>query len=248
MSIEVKNVIKKFGKFAAVDDLSLKIGTGELVALLGPSGSGKTTLLRIIAGLEFPDQGEVFYGEEEVTDRSAYHRKAGFVFQHYALFQHLSVFENIAFGLRVRPAKHRPAEADIRDRVLELLDRVQLAGYEKRLPSQLSGGQRQRVAFARALAIEPQVLLLDEPFGALDAKVRKELRTWLRSFHDTTHLTSLFVTHDQDEAFEVADRVVVLHQGKIQQDGTPREIRERPANDFVADFLGLYTESAASGI
>lgn len=248
MSIEVKNVTKKFGKFAAVDDLSLKIETGELVALLGPSGSGKTTLLRIIAGLEFPGEGHIFYFGNEVTEHSAYQRKAGFVFQHYALFQHLSVLENIAFGLRVRPAKTRPKEEEIRKRALDLLERVQLKGFEKRLPSQLSGGQRQRVAFARALAIEPQVLLLDEPFGALDAKVRKELRTWLRSFHDTTHLTSLFVTHDQDEAFEVADRVVVLHQGKIQQDGTPQEIRERPANDFVADFLGLYPESASSGI
>ncbi|HEY5792093.1 MAG TPA: sulfate ABC transporter ATP-binding protein [Chthoniobacterales bacterium] len=248
MSVEVTHVTKKFGKFAAVDDLSLKIETGELIALLGPSGSGKTTLLRIIAGLEFPGEGHVIYAGEDVTEKSAYQRKAGFVFQHYALFHHLNVFENIAFGLRVRPSRTRPKETEIRDRVLALLDKVQLKGLEKRLPSQLSGGQRQRVAFARALAIEPQVLLLDEPFGALDAKVRKELRTWLRSFHDTTHLTSLFVTHDQDEAFEVADRVVVLHQGKIQQDGTPREIRERPANDFVADFLGLYPESAASGI
>ena len=242
MSVEVRNITKTFGRSAALHDVSLTVGTGELVALLGPSGSGKTTLLRIIAGLEFADDGDdgrVLFHGHDVTDRSAYKRRAGFVFQHYALFQHMTVFENVAFGLRVRPRRERPPEADIAARVNELLARVQLPTYGERLPSQLSGGQRQRIALARALAIEPQVLLLDEPFGALDAKVRKELRRWLRHFHQETHLTTLFVTHDQDEAFEVADRVVILHEGAIQQIGTPAEVRNTPANEFVSDFLGV---------
>jgi len=239
MSVEIQKTLKKFGNFTAVNNVDLKIETGELVALLGPSGSGKTTLLRIIAGLEFPDEGEISFAGKNVTESSAYERKAGFVFQHYALFNHLSIYENIAFGLRVLPRKLRPSEDVIRARVQELLNAVQLPGLEKRLPTQLSGGQRQRVAFARALAIGPQVLLLDEPFGALDAKVRKELRRWLREFHEKTHLTTLFVTHDQDEAFEVADRVVIIDKGIIQQDGTPDEVRTNPANNFVSEFLDL---------
>jgi sulfate transport system ATP-binding protein len=241
MSVEVQNITKTFGRAAALHDVNFTVGTGELIALLGPSGSGKTTLLRIIAGLEFPDddQSRVLFHGTDVTDRSAYKRRAGFVFQHYALFQHMTVFENVAFGLRVRPRRERPPEPDITARVNELLARVQLPTYGDRLPSQLSGGQRQRIALARALAIEPQVLLLDEPFGALDAKVRKELRRWLRHFHRETHLTTLFVTHDQDEAFEVADRVVILHEGAIQQIGTPAEVRNTPANEFVSDFLGV---------
>ncbi len=237
MSVAVQHISKKFGAFPALNDVSLKVRTGELLALLGPSGSGKTTLLRVIAGLEIPDDGQVLFEEEDVTEKSAYERRAGFVFQHYALFQHMNVFENIAFGLRVLPRKKRPDAAKILARVTELLGLIQLDGYEKRLPSQLSGGQRQRVALARALAIEPRVLLLDEPFGALDAKVRKDLRKWLRHFHDQTHLTSLFVTHDQDEAFELADRVVIFNQGQIQQIGAPCELRENPQNDFVREFL-----------
>ena len=237
MSVAVQNITKTFGAFPALYDVSLEVQTGELLALLGPSGSGKTTLLRIIAGLEVPDSGLVTFVGEDVTDKSAYARKAGFVFQHYALFQHMNVFENIAFGLRVLPRKKRPGREAVAKRVSDLLQLIQLEGYEKRMPSQLSGGQRQRVALARALAIEPRVLLLDEPFGALDAKVRKDLRKWLRHFHERTHLTSLFVTHDQDEAFELADRVVVFNQGKIQQIGSPDELRENPQNDFVREFL-----------
>ncbi len=238
MSIQIQNVTKRFERFVALDEVTLPVETGELVALLGPSGSGKTTLLRIIAGLEFPDgPGQIFFGDRNVTNLSAYIRRAGFVFQHYALFAHMNVFENIAFALRVLPRSKRPPEAAIRTRVSELLEAVQLPGMEKRLPSQLSGGQRQRVAFARALAIEPQVLLLDEPFGALDARVRKELRRWLRSFHERVRLTTVFVTHDQDEAFEVADRVVILHRGTIQQAGSPDAVKRAPANSFVADFL-----------
>ena len=241
MSVEVKNVIKKFGGFTALDNVSLKVDSGELVALLGPSGSGKTTLLRTIAGLEFPDNpGEaqvLFYGED-VTQIPASERKAGFAFQHYALFRHMSVFENIAFGLRVRPKTTRPPEAEIRARVEKLLKLIQLDPLAKRFPSQLSGGQRQRVALARALAVEPKVLLLDEPFGALDAKVRKELRRWLRQLHDEIHITTLFVTHDQEEALEVADRVAILRDGKIEQIGTPEEIYDHPASPFVYDFLG----------
>jgi sulfate/thiosulfate transport system ATP-binding protein len=240
MSVEVKNVTKKFGSFTALDNVSLKVESGELVALLGPSGSGKTTLLRTIAGLEFPDPGNaqvLFYGED-VTQIPACERKAGFAFQHYALFRHLSVFENIAFGLRVRPKSTRPPEAEIRARVEKLLKLIQLEPMAKRYPSQLSGGQRQRVALARALAVEPKVLLLDEPFGALDAKVRKELRRWLRQLHDEIHITTLFVTHDQEEALEVSDRVAILRAGKIEQIGTPEEIYDHPASPFVYDFLG----------
>jgi sulfate transport system ATP-binding protein len=240
MSVEVKNVTKKFGDFTALDNVSVKIESGELVALLGPSGSGKTTLLRIVAGLEFPDDGHsqvLFYGED-VTQIPASERKAGFAFQHYALFRHMTVFENVAFGLRVRPKHLRPTEAKIRERVGELLKLIQLEPLAKRFPSQLSGGQRQRVALARALAVEPKVLLLDEPFGALDAKVRKELRRWLRKLHDEIHITTLFVTHDQEEALEVADRVAILRDGKIEQIGTPEEIYDHPASPFVYDFLG----------
>ena len=241
MSIEVREITKKFSKYPALDNVSLKIETGELIALLGPSGSGKTTLLRLIAGLEFPEDNKsrVLFEGTDVTQLTAYKRHAGFVFQHYALFSHMSVFENVAFGLRVQKRHLRPSKDAIRARVLELLDAVQLSGFEKRLPSQLSGGQRQRVAFARALAIEPQVLLLDEPFGALDTKVRKELRRWLREFQDRIKLTTLFVTHDQDEAFEVSDRVVLIDKGKVQQIGTPDEVRKNPANRFVAEFLDL---------
>ena len=241
MSVEVKNVTKKFGSFTALDNVSLKVESGELVALLGPSGSGKTTLLRTIAGLEFPDNtGEaqvLFYGED-VTQIPASERKAGFAFQHYALFRHMSVFENIAFGLRVRPKTTRPSEDEIRARVEKLLHLIQLEPQAKRFPSQLSGGQRQRVALARALAVEPKVLLLDEPFGALDAKVRKELRRWLRQLHDEIHVTTLFVTHDQEEALEVSDRVAILRAGQIEQIGTPEEIYDKPASPFVYDFLG----------
>ena len=240
MSVEVINVTKKFGNFTALDNVSLKVESGELVALLGPSGSGKTTLLRTIAGLEFPDPGNaqvLFYGED-VTQIPASERKAGFAFQHYALFRHMTVFENIAFGLRVRPKTTRPPEDDIRARVDKLLKLIQLEPMAKRFPSQLSGGQRQRVALARALAVEPKVLLLDEPFGALDAKVRKELRRWLRQLHDEIHVTTLFVTHDQEEALEVSDRVAILRAGRIEQIGTPDEIYDHPASPFVYDFLG----------
>jgi sulfate/thiosulfate transport system ATP-binding protein len=240
MSVEVLNVTKKFGQFTALDNVSLKVESGELVALLGPSGSGKTTLLRIIAGLEFPDPGNaqvLFYGED-VTTIPASQRKAGFAFQHYALFRHLNVFENIAFGLRVRPRPVRPNEAEIHARVEKLLKLIQMEPQARRFPSQLSGGQRQRVSLARALAVEPKVLLLDEPFGALDAKVRKELRRWLRRLHDEIHITTLFVTHDQEEALEVADRVAILRVGRIEQIGTPEEIYDNPASPFVYDFLG----------
>lgn len=242
MSVGIENITKTFGNFQALRDVSFEVQTGELVALLGPSGSGKTTLLRIIAGLEFPDDGPgaIQYHGVDVTELSAFRRKAGFVFQHYALFPYMTVAENIAFGLKARPRKTRPGRQEIRHRVQELLKLVQLESHGKRFPGQLSGGQRQRIALARALAIEPSVLLLDEPFGALDAKVRKDLRRWLREFHDTTHLTSLFVTHDQEEAFELADRVVILNQGEIQQIGEPATIRTQPENAFVADFLGLY--------
>lgn len=240
MSVEVRNVTKKFGTFTALDQVSLKVESGELVALLGPSGSGKTTLLRMIAGLEFPDPGDaqiLFYGED-VTHVPASERKAGFAFQHYALFRHMNVFDNIAFGLRVRTKKTRPPAEKIRARVTELLKLIQLEPLAARFPAQLSGGQRQRVALARALAVEPKVLLLDEPFGALDAKVRKELRRWLRKLHDEIHITTLFVTHDQEEALEVADRVAILRAGRIEQIGTPEEIYDRPTSPFVYDFLG----------
>jgi sulfate transport system ATP-binding protein len=234
MSISVKGVTKRFGGFVALDNVSLEVPAGELLALLGPSGSGKTTLLRIISGLEVADTGTVHYEDEDVTDAAVRERNVGFVFQHYALFRHMTVFDNVAFGLRVRK---RP-KAEIRDRVRELLRLVQLEGLERSLPSQLSGGQRQRVALARALAAQPKVLLLDEPFGALDAKVRQELRQWLRRLHDELHVTSVFVTHDQEEAFEVSDRVVIMNQGRIEQAGSPAEIFENPANPFVMDFLG----------
>ena len=234
MSIRVRNVTKRFGEFTALDHVSLEVPSGALLALLGPSGSGKTTLLRIIAGLEEADRGSVLYHDEDVTGAAVRERNVGFVFQHYALFRHMTVFENIAFGLRVR---HWP-RARIKERVSELLRLVQLLGLERSLPAQLSGGQRQRVALARALAAEPKVLLLDEPFGALDAKVRQELRQWLRRLHDEIHVTSVFVTHDQEEAFEVADRVVVMRRGQIEQVGTPQEIFEHPATPFVMDFLG----------
>jgi sulfate transport system ATP-binding protein len=238
MSIEARNIIKTFGKFRALDDVSLTVETGELIALLGPSGSGKTTLLRIIAGLEEADRGEILFQGEDVARRHARDRQVGFVFQHYALFRHMSVLENVAFGLRVRPRRLRPSNAEIKERALELLRLVQLDGLAGRRPSQLSGGQRQRVALARALAVEPRVLLLDEPFGALDAKVRQELRRWLRRLHDDLHITTLFVTHDQEEALEVADRVVVMNRGRIEQAGTPDEVYEHPATPFVYNFLG----------
>jgi sulfate transport system ATP-binding protein len=238
MSIEVLNIRKQFGTYEALRDVSLKIETGELVALLGPSGSGKTTLLRIIAGLELPDSGTVLMNGEDATKFTARDRHVGFVFQHYALFRHLTVFENIAFGLRLRPKSTRPPEKEIRDRVRKLLDLIQLGWLGDRYPNQLSGGQRQRVALARALAVEPRVLLLDEPFGALDARVRKELRRWLRRLHDELHVASVFVTHDQEEALEVSDRVAIMNQGKIEQSGTPAEVYDNPANAFVYQFLG----------
>ncbi|HMF12470.1 MAG TPA: TOBE-like domain-containing protein [Gemmataceae bacterium] len=234
MSITIKDLNKRFGSFQALDNVSLEVRDGELLALLGPSGSGKTTLLRVIAGLETADSGSVLYRGEEVTHRSARDRNVGFVFQHYALFRHMTVFENVAFGLRVR----RTPDARVRQRVGELLHLIRLDGYEHRLPSELSGGQRQRVALARALAAEPRVLLLDEPFGALDAKVRQELRQWLRRLHDELHVTSVFVTHDQEEAFEVADRVAVLRGGRIEQVGSPQHVFDHPANPFIMDFLG----------
>lgn len=238
MTIEVRNIVKKFGAFAALDGVDLKVGKGELLALLGPSGSGKTTLLRIIAGLDWPDSGEVRFDGENALARGAGERHVGFVFQHYALFRHMNVFENVAFGLRVQPRAIRMNEAGIKRRVDELLDLVQLGWLADRYPSQLSGGQRQRIALARALAIEPRILLLDEPFGALDAKVRKELRRWLRSLHDEIHVTSIFVTHDQEEALEVANRVVVMDKGKIEQIGTPGEVYDNPATAFVHGFIG----------
>ncbi|MBV8379226.1 MAG: sulfate ABC transporter ATP-binding protein [Paucibacter sp.] len=238
MSISVRNIHKRFGGTLACDGLDLDVQEGELVALLGPSGCGKTTLLRIIAGLEQPDDGQVLFHGEDVTARDARSRQVGFVFQHYALFNHMSVFENVAFGLRVRPRATRPREAEIKRRVDELLSLVQLDSLGARHPQQLSGGQRQRVALARALAVEPRVLLLDEPFGALDAKVRKELRRWLRQLHEEVPVTSLFVTHDQDEALEVADRVVVLNGGRVEQIATPEDLVLAPATPFVRDFLG----------
>jgi sulfate/thiosulfate transport system ATP-binding protein len=238
VAIEVKNIVKRFGTFAALDGVDLKVANGELLALLGPSGSGKTTLLRIIAGLDWPDVGEVSFDGENALARGASERHVGFVFQHYALFRHMTVFENVAFGLRVQPRAVRKDEAGIRARVKELLDLVQLDWLSNRYPSQLSGGQRQRIALARALAIEPRILLLDEPFGALDAKVRKELRQWLRSLHSEIHVTSIFVTHDQEEALEVANRVVVMDRGRIEQIGTPGEVYDNPATAFVHGFIG----------
>jgi sulfate transport system ATP-binding protein len=238
MSIELTGVSRRFGDFVAVDGVDLTIDTGELVALLGPSGSGKTTLLRIIAGLEAADTGRVAFHGEDATGTHARERQVGFVFQHYALFGHMTIFENVAFGLRVRPRRLRLPEREIRRKVDELLALVQLDGYAQRFPHQLSGGQRQRIALARALAVEPRVLLLDEPFGALDAKVRRELRRWLRRLHDEVHVTSVFVTHDQDEALDVADRVVVMNRGRVEQVGTPDEVYDRPATPFVFGFLG----------
>jgi len=238
MSIEAIGVTKRFGHFAALENVDLTIPSGELVALLGPSGSGKTTLLRIIAGLEFADSGTIRFNGSDITEQTAGERRVGFVFQHYALFRHMTVSENIAFGLRVRPRNARPSKKEITAKVQELLKLIQLENLAHRYPSQLSGGQRQRVALARALAVEPSVLLLDEPFGALDAKVRLELRRWLRQLHDEIHITSVFVTHDQEEALEVADRVVVMDQGRIEQIGSPDEVYNHPATPFVYRFLG----------
>jgi sulfate/thiosulfate transport system ATP-binding protein len=243
MSIALSHISKRYGVFRAVDDISLEIPRGELTALLGPSGSGKTTLLRIIAGLEQPDPsehggGSIRFQGRDIAQVPVNERRVGFVFQHYALFPHLSVFENVAFGLRVKPRKQRPSDLSIRKRVDDLLQLVQLASFADRYPAQLSGGQRQRVALARALAIEPEVLLLDEPFGALDAKVRLELRRWLRRLHDELHVTSVFVTHDQDEAMEVSDRVVIMNHGRIEQIGSPQEVYHRPASAFVMGFIG----------
>lgn len=238
MSIEIRNLSKQFGTFTALHDVSLEVRSGELLALLGPSGSGKTTLLRVIAGLETADSGQVRFNNEDTTHQSIRDRQVGFVFQHYALFRNMTIFENVAFGLRVRPKHSRLKDAEIRERVISLLKLVQLDWLADRYPHQLSGGQRQRIALARALAVEPKVLLLDEPFGALDAKVRKELRIWLRRLHDDMHITSVFVTHDQEEALEVSDRVVVMNEGRIEQIGTPDEVYEQPANPFVYEFLG----------
>ena len=238
MSIEIRHISKNFDAFKAVNDVSLNIGSGELVALLGPSGCGKTTLLRIIAGLETADQGSIHFSGEDTTDVHVRERQVGFVFQHYALFRHMTVFENIAFGLRVKPRGLRPSEAQIKEKVHSLLNLVQLDWLAARFPSQLSGGQRQRIALARALAVEPKVLLLDEPFGALDAKVRKELRRWLRRLHDDLNVTSIFVTHDQEEALEVADRVVLMNQGAVEQVGSPQQVWDHPASPFVYGFLG----------
>ncbi len=237
MKISVQNLTKPFGAFTALNDINLEVRSGELLALLGPSGCGKTTLLRILSGLEFADTGHILFDGEDATTQNVRARKVGFVFQHYALFRHMTVFENIAFGLRVRRTG-RPSRRDIHARVEELLKLVKLETLASRFPSQLSGGQRQRVALARALAVEPRVLLLDEPFGALDAKVRQELRRWLRRLHDEVHITSVFVTHDQEEALEVADRVVVMNKGQIEQVGTPEEVYHHPASPFVCDFLG----------
>ncbi len=238
MSIEISNITKSFDAFKALSDINLKINTGELVALLGPSGSGKTTLLRIIAGLETSDTGSIIFDGEDNTEKSTQDRKVGFVFQHYALFKHMTVFENIAFGLKVRPSKLRPSKENIHKKVHELLSLVKMEELAKRYPAQLSGGQRQRIALARALAVEPKVLLLDEPFGALDAKVRKDLRRWLRKLHDEYPITSVFVTHDQEEALDVADRIVILNHGKIEQIGTPDAVYDNPVNPFVYNFLG----------
>ncbi|MET4635654.1 sulfate transport system ATP-binding protein [Kaistia defluvii] len=238
IDVTIENVQKAFGDTPALHGVSLDVKAGELVALLGPSGSGKTTLLRILAGLDAPTAGRVLFGGDDALGLSVQDRNVGFVFQHYALFRHMTVFQNIAFGLTVRPRGERPPKAEIRKRVLHLLDLVQLTGLDKRYPSQLSGGQRQRVALARALAIEPRVLLLDEPFGALDAQVRKDLRRWLREIHDQTGHTTFFVTHDQEEALELADRVVVMSKGRIEQVGTPDEIYDAPASPFVFEFIG----------
>jgi sulfate transport system ATP-binding protein len=242
MELRVEHLRKEFRDAIALDDISLHVRSGELVALLGPSGSGKTTLLRMIAGLEQPSSGAIYFDNENASNKTVQERNVGFVFQSYALFKHMRVLDNIAFGLRVRPAAQRPSAQEIRRRAMELLDLVQLGGLEHRYPAQLSGGQRQRVAFARALAIEPKVLLLDEPFGALDAKVRRDLRIWLREIHDRTGHTTLFVTHDQEEALELADRVVVMSQGRIEQIGEPDEVYDKPASPFVYGFIGESSE------
>ena len=244
MSIAVAGIAKSFGGFAALDGVTLDFPTGELIALLGPSGCGKTTLLRIIAGLERPDAGRVLFDGDDASHRDVRERQVGFVFQHYALFRHMTVFENIAFGLRVKRRSEHPPEAEIAKRVSDLLELVQLVWLAHRYPAQLSGGQRQRVALARALAVEPRVLLLDEPFGALDAKVRKELRRWLRRLHEELHITSIFVTHDQDEALEVADRIVLMNKGKVEQAGTAQEVYEHPATAFAYTFLGAVNRFA----
>jgi sulfate transport system ATP-binding protein len=238
MDIGIEGLDKRYGNFPALHGLDLRIASGELLALLGPSGSGKTTLLRTIAGLEEPDAGRILFGERDATRLSLRERNVGLVFQHYALFPHLSVFENVAFGLRSRPRRQRPRAAELKRRVTELLERMQIGELRERLPDQLSGGQKQRVALARAMAIEPSVLLLDEPFGALDAKVRVELRRWLRHIHDETGYTTIFVTHDQEEALELADRVVVMQAGRIAQIGAPDAVYAEPASAFVYDFLG----------
>lgn len=238
MNITIRRIVRSFGAGPVLHGVDLDVTSGELVALLGPSGSGKTTLLRIIAGLDLPDSGEIYFGSDNASDKPVQDRQVGFVFQNYALFSHLNVIDNIAFGLEVRDRSRRPATAVIRKRALDLLDLVQLSGFENRFPAQLSGGQRQRVALARALAVEPRVLLLDEPFGALDTKVRKELRGWVRDIHRRTGHTTLFVTHDQDEALELADRVVILNEGRIVQEGSPDAIYDAPANPFVASFIG----------
>jgi sulfate transport system ATP-binding protein len=238
MSIEIKNITKSYPGYTALDDISLNVGTGELIALLGPSGCGKTTLLRIIAGLETADSGSIILEKKDTTNLSAREKNVGFVFQHYALFRRLNVFDNVAFGLNVRPSSQRQSKSEIRDRVMHLLQLVQMDWAVKRYPSQLSGGQRQRIALARALAVNPKVLLLDEPFSALDAKVRLELRRWLRKLHEEIHVTSIFVTHDQEEALELADRIVVINKGKIEQVGSPQEVYDHPANAFVYNFLG----------
>jgi len=237
MKIEAKHLVRTFGDYVALDNVSLKVEEGELMALLGPSGSGKTTLLRVIAGLDFPDSGSVLFDDQDATRLKIQKRRVGFVFQNYALFRHMSVYKNIAFGLEVARGKDRLRPANIRERVFELLGLVQLAGFENRLPGQLSGGQRQRIALARALAIEPRILLLDEPFGALDAMVRKELRSWVKQLQRQLKITTLFVTHDQDEAIEIADRIVVMNTGRIEQIGTPTEVCEEPATPFVWEFL-----------
>ena len=238
MDVSVRNIRKEFDRYPALNDVSLDIRSGELIALLGPSGSGKTTLLRLIAGLERPTAGRILFGDEDASLKSVQERNVGFVFQAYALFRNMSVLENVSFGLKVRPRATRPSNAEIRKRAMELLDLVQLSGLHDRFPQQLSGGQRQRVALARALAIEPRVLLLDEPFGALDAQVRKELRKWLREIHDKTGHTTVFVTHDQEEALELADRLVVMSQGKIEQVGSPDSVYDQPTNPFVFGFIG----------
>jgi sulfate transport system ATP-binding protein len=238
MGITVRNLRKRFGDFVALDGISLQFPRGELAALIGPSGCGKTTLLRVIAGLETADEGEIALNGAEVSGQDARERQVGFVFQHYALFRHMTVFENIAFGLQVKPRRERPSQAAIRAKVRELLERVQLDGLGERYPAELSGGQRQRIALARALAVEPSVLLLDEPFGALDAKVRKELRGWLRRLHDELSISTLFVTHDQEEALDVADKIVVLNRGRVEQAGSPEEVYDAPRTPFVYAFLG----------